>query len=398
MVSINGVNQWVDDYMETNLLLRVLQVSQSMATMHVLERLLSYVVDEAIKLMGAERGYLILVDDKGMPDFRVQRDNQGHETNHGFDQISMTVFHKVMTTHEPLVLIDASADSDFQLAQSVQNLRLRSLLCAPLLVQGKAIGAIYVENRSLRGRFKDENLVPLGLFANQAAVAIENAALHEALEAKVVERTASLQNTLVQLTAEMAERQRVEEELRRLATFDTLTGALNRRCFYEQGEAQLTLAKEERAFLSVLLFDLDRFKQVNDRFGHVAGDAILKNFAILCRNSGYGEHLFGRLGGEEFALLLLYCDEKAATIIGERIRAHCANMRTTVEQQPITVTVSIGVAILDSADLTFETLLDRADRAMYFSKRRGGNAVTTYARSLPSPMQVAHTQHVLMPA
>ena len=384
--------------METNLLLRVLHVSQSMATIHVLEQLLNYVVDEAIKLMGAERGYLILVDHEGLPDFRIQRDHQGHETNHGFDQISMTIFHKVITTHEPLVLVDASADGDFQLAQSVQNLRLRSLLCAPLLVQGKAIGAIYVENRTLRGRFKDENLVPLGLFANQAAVAIENAALHEALEAKVVERTASLQNALTQLTAEMAERQRVEEELRRLATFDTLTGALNRRCFYEQGEAQLTLAKEERASLSVLLFDLDCFKQVNDLFGHVAGDAILKNFATLCRHSGYGEHLFGRLGGEEFALILPYCDEKAAYIIGERICSYCATMITTINQQLISVTVSIGVATVDGADLTFDTLLDRADRAMYFSKRRGGNAVTTYAGALPSQIQAPHMHHLLVAA
>lgn len=384
--------------MEPNLLLQVLHVSQSMATMRVLERLLNYVVDEAIKLMGAERGYLILLDADGMPDFRVQRDNQGHDTHHGFDQISMTVFQQVMTTHEPLVLLDASADSNFQSAQSVQNLRLRSLMCAPLLVQGKAIGAIYVENRSLRGRFKDENLVPLGLFANQAAVAIENAALHEALEAKVVERTASLQNALAQLTTEMAERQRVEEDLRRLATFDPLTSALNRRCFYEQGEAQLTLAKEERAFLSVLLFDLDQFKQINDRFGHVAGDAILKNFAALCRTSSYGEHRFGRLGGEEFALLLPYCDDRAATNIGERICTHCAKMMTMVDQQPIAVTVSIGVATVDSADLTFDTLLDRADRAMYFSKRRGGNAVTTYGRGLSEPTPMAYPHPMLVTA
>lgn len=384
--------------MEPNLLLQVLQVSQSMATMHVLERLLNYVVDEAIRLMGAERGYLILVDANGLPDFRVQRDNQGQDTRHGLDQISMTVFQQVMTTHEPLVLIDASTDHNFQLAQSVQNLRLRSLMCAPLLVQGKAIGAIYVENRSLRGRFKDENLVPLGLYANQAAVAIENAALHEALEAKVVERTASLQHALAQLTAEMAERQRVEEELRRLATFDTLTGALNRRCFYEQGEAQLALAKEERAFLSVLLFDLDRFKQVNDRYGHVAGDAILKNFAALCRTSGYGEHLFGRLGGEEFALLLPYCDDQAAAIIGERLCIQCATMMTIVNQQPVTVTVSVGAATVDSADLTFDTLLDRADRAMYFTKRRGGNAVTSYGRGLPQPAPTVQAHRVLAPA
>lgn len=381
--------------MESNLLLQVLQISQAMATMHVLEQLLNYVLDEAIKLTGAERGYLILADADGTPNIRMQRDNQGRDTQHGYDQISMTIFHQVVMTHEPLVLTDASADHNFHLAQSVQNLRLRSLMCAPLLVQGRAMGAIYVENRSLRGRFKEENLIPLGLFANQAAVAIENAALHEALEAKVVERTASLQSALAQLTAEMDERQRMEEELRRLATFDPLTGALNRRCFYEQGEVQLRLAREERASLSVLLFDLDRFKQINDRFGHVAGDAVLKQFADLCRASGYGEHLFGRLGGEEFALLLPYCDDKAATIIGERICGQCAKLTTIVNQQPITVTVSIGVATVDSSNLTLDTLLDRADRAMYFAKRSGGNGVAAYTCAvLASPVK-PHTRQRL---
>lgn len=366
--------------MELKLLLQVLQISQRLATMHTVEPLLTCVVDEAIRLVGAERGYLILLNANGAPDFRVQRDQHGQETGHGLDQISTTVFQKVMTTHEALVLTDASADSNFSVAQSVQNLRLRSLMCAPLLVQGKAIGAIYVENRSLRGRFKDENLIPLGLFANQAAVAIENATLHEALEAKVAERTASLQTALTQLTAEMVERQRIEEDLRRLATFDTLTGALNRRCFYEQGEAQAALAKEGQMALSLLLFDLDRFKQVNDRFGHVAGDAVLKCFATLCRTVVREWHIFGRLGGEEFAMLLPHCDDKVATAIGERVRTHCAEMITTINQKRIPVTVSIGVTTLGRTNLSFDLLLDRADQAMYISKHRGGNCVTTYTR------------------
>lgn len=366
--------------MELTLLLQVLQISQRLATMRTVEPLLTCVVDEAIRLVGAERGYLILANAHGAPDFRVQRDQQGQDTHYGLDQISTTIFQKVMTTHEPLVLTDASTDTNFSVAQSVQNLRLRSLMCAPLLVQGNAIGALYVENRSLRGRFKDANLIPLGLFANQAAVAIANATLHEALEAKVAERTASLQTALAQLTAEMVERQRIEQDLRRLASYDTLTGALNRRCFYEQGQAQLTLAVERRLPLAVLLFDLDRFKQINDHHGHVAGDIILRHFASLCQSNAPDGVLFGRLGGEEFAMLLPGNDDKIATRIAERIRSACAEMVTTVNQQPVRVTVSIGVVTMARTSLTLDLLLDRADQAMYISKHRGGNCVTTYTR------------------
>ncbi len=384
--------------MELTLLVQVLQISQRLASMRTVEPLLTCVVDEAIRLVGAERGYLILANTNGVPDFRVQRDQQGQDTHYGLDQISTTIFQKVMTSHEPLVLTDASADSHFSVAQSVQNLRLRSLMCAPLLVQGKAIGAMYVENRSLRGRFKDENLIPLGIFANQAAVAIANATLHEALEAKVAERTASLQTALAQLTAEMVERQRIEQDLRRLASYDTLTGALNRRCFYEQGQTQFMLASERRLPLAILLFDLDRFKQINDHHGHVAGDIILRHFASLCQSNAPDGVLFGRLGGEEFAMLLPHNDDKIATRIAERIRSACAEMVTTVNQQPIRVTVSIGVVSLERTDLALDLLLDRADQAMYISKHRGGNCVTTYTRQRSELSVTACVQPTLVMA
>ncbi|MFN8442382.1 MAG: diguanylate cyclase [Caldilineaceae bacterium] len=383
--------------MEPNLLLQVLQISQRMASMRAFEPLLIYVIDEAIQLAGAERGYLILLRDDGTLALRVQRDQQGNDTHYGLDEISMTVFQKVITTYEPLVLTDASGDTQFSLAHSVQKLRLRSLMCAPLLVQGKTLGAIYVENRSLRGRFKEENLIPLGLFANQAAVAIENAALHQELEAKVAERTASLQAALAQLTAQIVEKQRIEEDLRRLASHDPLTGALNRRSFYEQGEGQFALARASHLPLSVLLLDLDRFKQINDRYGHLAGDAVLTRFAGLCRSHLREGHLFGRLGGEEFAMLLPHCDEKVAFNFGERICTACLNMCTHVNQKTIDVTVSIGVATLDSTDDSFDALLDRADQSMYLSKKRGGNLVTVFPHSSIPHTSLPSTLSMLQP-
>jgi diguanylate cyclase (GGDEF)-like protein len=243
-----------------------------------------------------------------------------------------------------------------------------------------------------------QNLIPLGLFANQAAVAIENATLHEALEAKVAERTASLQTALAQLMAEIVERQRIEQDLRRLASYDTLTGALNRRCFYEQGQVQFTLAHERRLPLAVLLFDLDRFKQVNDHYGHIAGDVILKRFASLCQSNVPDGVLFGRLGGEEFAMLLPHDDDKIAPGIAERIRAACAEMITTINQQKIRITVSIGVVILDRNDLTLDLLLDWADQAMYISKHRGGNCVTTYTRPRSEQPALACAQSALVMA
>ncbi|MFN8490629.1 MAG: diguanylate cyclase [Caldilineaceae bacterium] len=243
--------------------------------------LLHFATAEAIKLTGAERGYVVLPRPNGSLDFRVKLDRQGNEVKQAEDQISKTVLTKVLQTSEPLLLRDAMADEQFSESFSVINLNLRSVMCAPLIAQGKTIGALYVENRSIRGRFKEENLLPLVLFANQAAAAIENAALNEDLEAKVIERTKALGKTMARLEAEIEERRRVEGELRRLATFDSLTDAFNRRAFFEQAELHFAQAIGNDLPLSVLMFDLDRFKQINDRFGHVAGDLALKHFATL---------------------------------------------------------------------------------------------------------------------
>lgn len=375
--------------METKLLLHVLHVSSRMTEMRALEPLLHYVVDEAIKLAGAERGYIVLLRPDQSLDLRVQRDQQGNDTDYGPEQISMTVFQQVITTGEPVVLTSAMDDAKFNHAHSVQNLRLRSLMCAPLVAQGQAIGALYVENRSLRGRFKEADLPPLGLFANQAAVAIANAALHEKLEAKVAERTSELQLALEQLRTENAERQQIAEELRWLASFDALTGVLNRRFFLEQAQMQFALARRNHTPFSVMMLDLDRFKQINDRYGHVVGDATLKHFSTLCVTNTPECSLIGRLGGEEFAIVLPGSDHMSAIAVGERIRTYCATTPTMINHRGIPVTVSVGIATLGPKDCTFDALLERADEYMYTAKRRNGNAVIT-VDSVALPLYPVH--------
>lgn len=363
--------------METNLLLHVLHVSRRMTEMRTLQPLLCYVVDVAIELAGAERGYIILLRPDQSLDLRVQRDQHGNDTHYRQDQISTTIFQQVIATGEPVVLTSAIDDAKFNHAYSVQNLRLRSLMCAPLVAQGQVIGAIYVENRSLCGRFKEADLPPLGLFANQAAVAIANATLHEALEAKVAERTHELQLALEQLQAENNERQQIAEDLRWLASFDALTGVLNRRFFLEQAQAQFALATRDHTPLSVMMLDLDRFKQINDRYGHVVGDATLKHFAALCVANAPECSLIGRLGGEEFAIVLPGIDHMPAIAIGDRLRTCCATTPTMINHRSIPVTVSVGIATLGAQDGTFDALLERADGYMYSAKKRNGNAVVT---------------------
>ena len=160
----------------------VLRVSRHMAESHALAPLLAFTIDNVLTLVGAERGYIALKNDDGSIDFKIKRDNQGRDLPGATDEISYSILEKVVQSGESVVLSDAMHDPQFGTARSVMALRLRSIMCVPLITRNRTIGAIYVENRSVRGRFRDSDLAPLQLFANQAAIAIENTELIENLK------------------------------------------------------------------------------------------------------------------------------------------------------------------------------------------------------------------------
>jgi len=173
-------------------LMRLLSVSHKMAGMRSVDPLLSYITDEVVALVGAERGYIVLINDDGSLNFKVRRHVDGSNIRFDVDAISRSVLDEVIRTQESVVVRNALMDPTFGDAMSVMNMQLRSIMCSPLIVQNRIIGAIYVENRSQSGRFVKKDAVPLEFFSNHAAVAIENAYLNENLETLVEERTSAL--------------------------------------------------------------------------------------------------------------------------------------------------------------------------------------------------------------
>ena len=191
--------------MDHTLLERILNISRLMAETRQLTPLLNYVLDEAVALVGAERGYLVLVQAEGELDFRVTHHHNGKTIAHAETEISRSVLNEVIESGQPLTLQNAIEDPRFAGSDSVAMLQLRSIMCVPLIARGDVIGAIYVENRSIRNRFAPADLAPLLLFANQAAVAVENAALNDDLEARVTIRTQALETAKAQVEQSWAE-------------------------------------------------------------------------------------------------------------------------------------------------------------------------------------------------
>lgn len=187
--------------MQQEFLTRILDIGRQLAENRSLDPLLDYAMNAALELFNAERGYLILVNDNGSLDFRVKRARDGLTTDQPEREISQTILQQVIQSQEDLVVASALDDSDFQNAQSVLSLRIRSVLCVPMITRGHAVGALYLENRSGNNVFTKNHLPQVKLFASQAAIAIENAQLNDELEARVTARTAELQHLVNELQA-----------------------------------------------------------------------------------------------------------------------------------------------------------------------------------------------------
>ncbi len=176
---------------------------------------------------------------------------------------------------------------------------------------------------------------------------------------------------------DISARKRMEEELKRLALTDSLTGAGNRRHMQDRGADEIARARRHDRALSVLMLDIDHFKQVNDTFGHAVGDDVLRRLAQTCTGQLRDVDVFCRFGGEEFAVLMPDTDLERAIAAAERLR-HAVG--TLVFQPPetnetLSVTISLGAASLTDDDVTIESILDRADEALYRAKRGGRNRV-----------------------
>ena len=170
-------------------------------------------------------------------------------------------------------------------------------------------------------------------------------------------------------------KERTEHRHKTAALIDPLTGIANRRAFLQNGEAQLKRQATDPRPIAVMPLDLDNFKSINDRFGHAIGDRVLEIFAEEASGCMRRMDFFGRLGGEEFAALLLDTTRERAMAVGEDIRARFAAATRDVEGRPVAATVSVGVVISHDAVLDLSALLAQADHALYRAKDSGRNRV-----------------------
>jgi diguanylate cyclase (GGDEF)-like protein len=217
----------------------------------------------------------------------------------------------------------------------------------PVVHQERVAGVLLCERRAPDG-FGPADVEVAAAFAAQAGIAVENA--------------------------------RLFEEVQRMARTDDLTGTLNRRHFFAVAGRELSRAARYGRPLSAAMLDVDRFKRVNDTYGHAVGDEVLREVARRVIESVRSVDLVGRYGGEEFALLLPETEgSTAARNVAERVRRCVEAAPVATSAGPVPVTVSVGVACRAPGPDGIETLLDRADQALLRAKQGGRNRVESDA-------------------
>jgi diguanylate cyclase (GGDEF)-like protein len=178
-------------------------------------------------------------------------------------------------------------------------------------------------------------------------------------------------------------------DLQTLAAIDPLTGVSNRRQFDILGQAELARCQRYLRPLSLLLLDIDHFKDVNDSLGHDAGDWVLKHLAEILTWSKRDADLVARIGGEEFAILLPETGQQAARTVAERLSELVRSFSFSVNGEKLRVTVSIGVAEATQSTPGIEALLRNADHALYQAKRAGRDRVVVHVAPMMESVQVA---------
>ena len=191
----------------------------------------------------------------------------------------------------------------------------------------------------------------------------------------VAQKTMALNNAKEQLEKELAQKASLEKHLKYLASTDPMTELLNRRAFFDISDKEMLTANSRNQELSCLIVDIDHFKVINDTYGHDIGDRVISTIAKLMIENTRTVDYIGRIGGEEFAILMPNTDMESAYQISDRLRENISKHKMILDNKAIQITISIGLSYLTDKDKNIHTLLKRADTALYEAKENGRNQV-----------------------
>jgi diguanylate cyclase (GGDEF)-like protein len=326
-------------------------IGKAMNYISDLKKLLQYILKQAIEIASAEKGSLMLYDIEsnllnirvlaGLEDTEYQDKVNNNEIKCRSFKPGEGIAGRVYLNSQPMIVNNIREDKLF--IESETSF-VRSIACIPMVVYNDVIGVINVTNKKNGKEFTDQDIKMLKAVADQAAAAVNKAQLYD------------------------------------MAVTDSLTGLYVRRYFMLKLQEEIHRAERYDKILSVIMADLDRFKYINDTFGHDAGDRALEAISHFLQKNIRDVDAIARYGGEEFVMLIPDADKDAAFSLAERLREELARVKLD-KMQPLTVSLGIATFPTDGTDV--EELIKKADAAMYAAKRAGRNKSIKYTDHIP---------------
>ena len=321
-------------------------IGKAMNYISDLKSLLQYILSQAIEITSAEKGSIMLYDlesDRLMIRVLAGLADEAYQEKVNNNEIKCRTFKpgegiagRVYLTAKPMVVNNISDDDLFVESESSF---VNSIACIPMVVYNDVIGVINVTNKREGKDFSDEDVRMLRAVADQAAVAVNKAQLWD------------------------------------MAVTDSLTGLYVRRYFMVKLQEELHRADRYNKILTIVMADIDRFKNINDTYGHDVGDKVLEAIGKFFQKNIRDVDIIARYGGEEFILMLPEEDKEAAFCLAERLRERFAEI--DLGHLP-KITISLGIAAYPLDGTEVEDLIKKADAAMYAAKQAGRNRVMKF--------------------
>ncbi|MGD8403251.1 MAG: diguanylate cyclase [Anaerolineales bacterium] len=364
-----------------NLILRALQ--ETTLDLHSsldLDIVLSNIVERACKLLDTTYGYLYSWEEEA-DDLKMVIGTGALKKMVGYSIVKGEgVAGTVWETEKPVIVSDY--DNWPGRSGGFSYGVISSVIGMPLILKDKVVGVLGVAHSPEKGKvFTNEDVTVLNQFTDMAVVALQNARLFEKAQKEIdFRRKTEIElrnaNQLLQLQIERIEM--LQEQLQELAVRDPLTELYNRR--YLQESLEIEFAHPERSSLptAILMMDSDHLKEINDKYGHKAGDDFLVHISKTIRKSVRTGDIACRYGGDEFVVVLSNVTKETALSRAEKLRKKIASHSIVHRNEKVTISVSIGIAMFPEHGSVGEILLQKADQALYEAKRMGKNRVLLY--------------------
>jgi diguanylate cyclase (GGDEF)-like protein len=310
-----------------------------------LRKVIQQILELAVESCGAQRGAIVTFR-SGKYKVEMARHRSGVKLRKEERGISKTVLMTVEKTRQRVLCNEATTEARFRLVDSVQRLKLRSILCIPILLHDKPVGALYLDDPARATAFGEREVEVAEILTGHASIAIENARLYKQ----------SNQDRLTRLWNHGHFQKRLDEEIDRARS-------KGRRC-------------------GVIMIDVDDFKKVNDNFGHDVGNQVLKHVARTLSATVRSEDLVARapgpatvarFGGDEFEIILPGAGREGVRLVADRLVAQLGGKKLSANGKTLRLSISVGGAVFPDNARSAEDLLHKADEALYQSKRAGKN-------------------------